>query len=470
MSNFLPEHIQMWMPDVIQLAYLIASVLFILGLKRLSSPDTARTGNQMASTGMLIGVIVTLLDQQILTFEYIIAGVIIGAVIGAVIARTVPMTDMPEMVAMFNGFGGIASALVASGEYFRFSGIELGMQEVITMSISVLIGSVTFTGSLMAYGKLSGVITGNAIRFPGQRWVNLGVLTTIVIAGAFFAAGVDPIIAFAILAGLSLLLGIFFVLPIGGADMPVVISLLNSLSGLAASATGFVLDNNLLIISGTLVGAAGLILTIIMCKGMNRTLPDVLFGAFGGSMEAGSETEGDKTIRKVEADDVAVMTGYSNRVIIVPGYGLAVAQAQHAIREAAELMEKKGVDVRYAIHPVAGRMPGHMNVLLAEANVPYPQLYDMDEINDEFSNTDVVLVLGANDVVNPAANNNPGSPIYGMPILNVEQAKSVVIFKRSMNPGYAGIQNELFFNENSYMFFGDAKSSVNDLIAALKVL
>ncbi|MBP3191847.1 NAD(P)(+) transhydrogenase (Re/Si-specific) subunit beta [Natronogracilivirga saccharolytica] len=470
MSNLLPDYMQTWVPDLIQLAYLIASVLFILGLKRLSSPDTARTGNQMAATGMLIGVVVTLLDQQILTFEYIIAGVIIGAVAGTFIARTVPMTDMPEMVAMFNGFGGIASALVASGEYFRFSDADPGMQAVITVSLSVLIGSVTFTGSLMAYGKLSGLINGNATRFAGQRWINLGILTIIIVAAGFFAAGVDPVTAFAVLAGLSLLLGILFVLPIGGADMPVVISLLNSLSGLAASATGFVLDNNLLIISGTLVGAAGLILTMIMCKGMNRTLTDVLFGAFGGSMEAGSETDGDKTIRKVQADDVAVMTAYSKRVIIVPGYGLAVAQAQHAIREAAEHLEKKGVDVRYAIHPVAGRMPGHMNVLLAEANVPYPQLYDMEEINDEFSNTDVVLVLGANDVVNPAANNNPASPIYGMPVLNVEKAKSVVVFKRSMNPGYAGIQNDLFFNENSYMFFGDAKSSVTDLIAALKEL
>lgn len=470
MSTFLPDALQPWLPDVVQFAYLIASVLFILGLKRLGSPDTARTGNQMASIGMLIGVVVTLLDQHILTFEYILAGVIIGAVIGTIVARTVPMTDMPEMVALFNGFGGIASALVASGEYFRFNGMELEIHHIITMSVSVIIGSVTFTGSLMAYGKLSGLINGNATRFAGQRWINLGIVAIIATAAGFFGAGVDPVVAFAVLAGLSLLLGLLFVLPIGGADMPVVISLLNSLSGLAASATGFVLNNNLLIISGTLVGAAGLILTMIMCKGMNRTLTDVLFGAFGGSLSAESETSGDKTIRNVQADDVAVMTAYSRRVIIVPGYGLAVAQAQHVIREAAELMEKKGVDVRYAIHPVAGRMPGHMNVLLAEANVPYPQLYDMEEINDEFSHTDVVLVIGANDVVNPAAKNNPGSPIYGMPILNVEQAKSVVVFKRSMNPGYAGIENELFFNENSYMFFGDAKGTVNALIAALKEL
>ena len=470
MSEIFPEHLQTRIPDFIQICYLIASILFILGLKKLSSPATARRGNQLASSGMLLGVLVTLLDQNILTFEFIIAGVIIGAVIGIILARTVQMTAMPELVAMFNGFGGIASALVASGEYFRFFDEGIGGQAVATVFLSVFIGTVTFSGSLMAFGKLSELITGNAIRFSGQRWLNALIVLVIVLSGIFLIAGIEPLTAFAVLTGLSLLLGILIVLPIGGADMPVVISLLNSLSGLAAAATGFVLDNNLLIISGTLVGAAGLILTDIMCKGMNRTLPDVLFGAFGGTMETGDDETGDKTIRKAMADDVAVMTGYSKRVIIVPGYGLAVAQAQHVLREAADLLEAKGVDVRYAIHPVAGRMPGHMNVLLAEANVPYNQLYDMDEINSEFKNTDVVLVIGANDVVNPAAKDNPGSPIYGMPILNVGEAKSVVIFKRSMNPGYAGIQNELFFKENSYMYFGDAKGSITDLISALKEL
>ncbi|MEX0772410.1 MAG: NAD(P)(+) transhydrogenase (Re/Si-specific) subunit beta [Balneolales bacterium] len=471
MSELLPPAIAAYIPTLIQLVYLIATILFIVGLKRLSSPATARSGNQMASLAMFLGVLVTLFDHQIISYEYIIAGIVIGSLIGTVLARKVEMTAMPELVAVFNGFGGAASALVATGEYFRLAEISFTGQDLVTVAISVFIGSITFTGSLVAFSKLKGLISGMPIVFPGQKIFNALLMAAIIGLAVYFVGVVDN----ATLLGLivvSLLLGILFVIPIGGADMPVVIALLNSLSGLAAAATGFVLDNNLLIISGTLVGASGLILTNIMCKAMNRSLANVLFGAFG-TAKGTKAADGDgevKTVREVTVDDVAVMAAYSKRVIIVPGYGLAVAQAQHTVREVADQLEEKGVDVRYGIHPVAGRMPGHMNVLLAEANVPYTQLFDMEQINDEFEKTDVVLVIGANDVVNPAAKSNPGSPIYGMPVLNVEEAKSVVIFKRSLNPGFAGIDNELFYKENASMFFGDAKKSLSSLSATLKEL
>lgn len=472
MSSFLPEIVLGYLPTFVQIIYMIAASMFIIGLKRLGSPATARSGNQLASMAMLLGVVVTLFDQEIVTFEYIIAGVLIGALVGAVAAKKVQMTAMPELVALFNGFGGGASALVASGEYFRIEGVNLPDADLITMCISIFIGSVTFTGSLVAFGKLSGKLSGNPITFPGQKPLNALLIVVIAVSSALFVLHPLDLNPFYVIVGISLLLGILFVIPIGGADMPVVISLLNSLSGVAASAAGFVLDNNLLIISGALVGASGLILTNIMCKAMNRTLANVLFGAFGGDGTAIAGIDGDtnKSIREVMADDAAVMTAYAQRVVIVPGYGLAVAQAQHTIREVASLIEAKGVDVKYGIHPVAGRMPGHMNVLLAEANVPYPQLYDMEEINPEFEKTDVVLVIGANDVVNPQARNNPSSPIYGMPILNVDKAKAVIIFKRSMNPGFAGIDNDLFYNQNSYMFFGDAKKSLQSLTTAIKEL
>ncbi|MEX2404801.1 MAG: NAD(P)(+) transhydrogenase (Re/Si-specific) subunit beta [Balneolales bacterium] len=471
MSELLPPAIAAYIPTLIQLVYLIATILFIVGLKRLSSPATARSGNQMASLAMFLGVLVTLFDHQIISYEYIIAGIVIGSLIGTVLARKVEMTAMPELVAVFNGFGGAASALVATGEYFRLAEISFTGQDLVTVAISVFIGSITFTGSLVAFSKLKGLISGMPIVFPGQKIFNALLMAAIIGLAVYFVGVADN----ATLLGLivvSLLLGILFVIPIGGADMPVVIALLNSLSGLAAAATGFVLDNNLLIISGTLVGASGLILTNIMCKAMNRSLANVLFGAFG-TAKGTKAADGDgevKTVREVTVDDVAVMAAYSKRVIIVPGYGLAVAQAQHTVREVADQLEEKGVDVRYGIHPVAGRMPGHMNVLLAEANVPYTQLFDMEQINDEFEKTDVVLVIGANDVVNPAAKSNPGSPIYGMPVLNVEEAKSVVIFKRSLNPGFAGIDNELFYKENASMFFGDAKKSLSSLSATLKEL
>ena len=472
MNPLTPEVLYDYMPNIIQLAYLLASILFILGIKRLTSPVTARSGNQLASLGMLIGIVVTLFDRDVISFQFIIAGIIIGGVIGAILARKVKMTSMPELVSMFNGFGGGASALVASGEYFRLFSNPFAGQELVAMFISLLVGTVTFTGSLIAFGKLKGLIGGSPVVYPGHKIVNLILILTVLVIGVLFVMDASNMTYFLAIVALALLLGILIVLPIGGADMPVVISLLNSLTGLAASATGFVLDNNLLIVSGTLVGAAGFILTMIMCKAMNRPLSNVLFGAFGtGDTGTGAmdRTDG-KTVKEVTAEDLSMMTAYAKRVVIVPGYGLAVAQAQHVIREVAEFLESKNVDVRYGIHPVAGRMPGHMNVLLAEANVPYPQLYDMDEINQEFKKTDVVLVIGANDVVNPDARQNTSSPIYGMPILNVDEAKSVVILKRSMNPGYAGIENQLFFGENSYMFFGDAKQSLEKLMQALKEL
>jgi NAD(P) transhydrogenase subunit beta len=471
MSQFLPEAFQSFVPNIIQLIYLIATGFFIVGIKRLGSPATARSGNQLASIGMLIGVIVTLFDREIVSFEFIIAGVVIGALIGAFAAKKVQMTAMPEMVAVFNGFGGGASALVAWGELARLNPTLFDTQSLITTGLSILIGSITFTGSFIAFGKLKGFIDGGRIALPGQNIINL-VLTF----GALFLVGwftVDPTnqLIFWILFGLALLIGVLTVLPIGGADMPVVISLLNSYSGIAAAMAGFVLGNNLLIISGALVGAAGLILTNIMCKAMNRTLPNVLFGAFGGSDEGPATTgDSDKTVQQTFADDVAIQCAYAKKVVIAPGYGLAVAQAQHVLKEVASLLEDKGVEVKYAIHPVAGRMPGHMNVLLAEADVPYDQLYDMDEINPEFPSTDVVLIIGANDVVNPAAKTSPGSPIYGMPILNVDEAKRTIIFKRSLSPGYAGIDNALFYSDKNQMFFGDAKKSLQELATAIKDL
>ena len=472
MNPLVPEAIADYIPNVIQLTYLLASVLFILGLKRLSSPATARSGNMLASLGMFIGVLVTLFDRNIVSFQFIVAGVAIGAVIGAILARKVKMTSMPELVSLFNGFGGAASALVASGEYFRLASEPFGGHELGAMVVSLFIGALTFTGSMIAFGKLKGILGGSPVVYPGYKIVNTALMILVLVFAVLFVLDAENRIFFLVISGLALLIGILMVLPIGGADMPVVISLLNSLTGLAASAAGFVLNNNLLIISGTLVGSAGLILTMIMCKAMNRPLTNVLFGAFGSEAAGpgGTAADAGKTVKEVTAEDLSVMTAYAQRVVIVPGYGLAVAQAQHVIREVADMLESKGVDVRYGIHPVAGRMPGHMNVLLAEANVPYPQLYDMDEINQEFRKTDVVLVIGANDVVNPDARNDPSSPIYGMPILNVDEAKSVVIFKRSMNPGFAGIENQLFFGENSYMFFGDAKESLGSLLQSLKEL
>lgn len=459
------------MDTFIQLSYLVATGFFISGLKKLGSPATARQGNQWAAIGMLIGIVVTMFSHEILSFEWIIAGMIVGSAIGVYIARTVEMTGMPEMVALLNGLGGGASVLVAGGEYLR-DPLILSPDGLFTVGMSVFIGAVTFTGSIMAYGKLSGKLPGNPITFAGQKPLNAVLAALATFASIYLIFEPTNLWILAGIAILSFALGVMFVLPIGGADMPVVISLLNSLSGVAASATGFVLNNSLLIVSGALVGASGFILTMIMCKAMNRPLSNVLFGAFGadGGTAVAASGDGSKSIREVKADDVAVMTAYASRVVIVPGYGLAVAQAQHVIREVGAFLEAKNVDVKYGIHPVAGRMPGHMNVLLAEANVPYPQLYDMDDINPELESTDVVLVVGANDVVNPAARTNPASPIYGMPILDVDKAKAVVILKRSMNTGFAGIDNDLFYLPNAYMYFGDAKKSLQGLLGALKEL
>src|SRR5690554_2807075 len=456
---------------LINSAYLVAAVLFIIGLKLLSSAATARRGNVYAASGMLVAVIATLLSHEIVSFTWIVVGLVLGAAIGAFLARTVEMTAMPQMVALLNGFGGAASALVAGDEYIRFAAgaISPSYDVQTTIMLSVLIGGLTFSGSMIAWAKLQEVMTGRPITYAGQKFVSAVVFGGAVVLAGWLVAVDSNLPWYVILNALALIIGVMFVLPIGGADMPVVISLLNSFSGIAAGMTGFVLDNNVLIVSGALVGASGIILTQIMCKAMNRSLPNVLFSAFGSQVQAtgGAGMDG-KVVRSLTTDDAAVLLGYARSVIFVPGYGLAVSQAQHQVRELADLLEQRGVEVKYAIHPVAGRMPGHMNVLLAEANVPYPQLVEMDTINPEFERTDVAVVIGANDVVNPAARHDQGSPIYGMPILDADKAKTVIVLKRSMNPGFAGIENELFFNENTRMLFGDAKESLTELVTELK--
>ncbi len=470
---------------IIDLAYLASAILFIVGLKRLQSPATARQGNQLAALGMFVAVVATLFMQEILTPVQMLLGVVVGGGIGAVMARRVQMTGMPELVAAFNGFGGIASTLVAGAEIAHIMAVEegaLGVVTAITIALSILIGTVTFTGSFVAFGKLSGRISGNPISFPGMRLMTLlivaavlGGTTWMAMGAAEFPSVADPVVLGAIVvAAAALLLGVLLVIPIGGADMPVVVALLNSYSGLAAAATGFVLDNTVLIVSGALVGASGLILTNIMCVAMNRSLLNVLIGGFGGDSTGASAGQGPAadmgSVNSTTADDVAIMLTYASKVIFVPGYGMAVAQAQHAVRELADELEKRGVDVKFAVHPVAGRMPGHMNVLLAEANVSYDKLFEMDEINGEFDTTDVAVVIGANDVVNPAARHDKASPIYGMPILNVDHAATSIVLKRSMRPGYAGIDNELFYNSNNQMLFGDAKESVSKIVTEVKAL
>ena len=456
------------------IVYLIASILFIFGIKKLGSPKTARQGNFLSALGMFLAVVITLFDQRVLTFEYIIIGIVIGSAIGAIMAIKVPMTGMPQMVGLLNGFGGGASTLVAFAEYYHIMNTAktLDVSTSVTLILSVLIGAVTFTGSFIAFGKLQGIVTGKVVKYPLQNPINVLLFIAVIVAGIFVVinpASEDLLIGILIV---SLLLGVLLVLPIGGADMPVAISLLNSYSGLAASMTGFVLQNNMLIIAGALVGASGIILTIIMCKGMNRSLMNVVLG---GWADAGSGTaadgEGPKgDVKSVDAEELAMILDSAQNVVIVPGYGMAVAQAQHAVRDLANILEKKNINVRFAIHPVAGRMPGHMNVLLAEAQVPYDKLFALEDINDDFPNVDVALIIGANDVVNPAARNDQNSPIYGMPILNVDYAKTVVVNKRSLNVGYAGIQNELFFYPNTLMYFGSAKEAINKLVNEIKEL
>ena len=467
--------------NLILIAYIISAILFIIGIKRLGKVDTARQGNFLSAVGMLIAIIATLFMMDAIPLEWVITGIAIGAIIGAVSATKVAMTAMPEMVAIFNGFGGSASALVASAEFFKIHGGSAANNDTTTLIIimlSVIIGSLTFTGSFIAWGKLQGRITGQPITYPGQNMVNGLILMGVVIFGYLAVTNMSGFVAetteinmlwFSIVIAIGLILGILSVLPIGGADMPVVISLLNSYSGIAAAMTGFVLQNHALIVSGCLVGASGLFLTNIMCKGMNRSLGNVLFSAFGKvDKSAVQKTTAGVTVKEMSPDNAAYTMQAAESVIIVPGYGMAVAQAQHEVRKLSDELEKTGVDVKFAVHPVAGRMPGHMNVLLAEANISYDKLFDMDEINDDFACTDVALIIGANDVVNPAARHDESSPIYGMPILNVDQAKTTFVLKRSMNPGFAGISNELFGYDNNYMVFGDAKATVSQFVETLK--
>ena len=455
------------------LAYLACAALFIFGLMQLASPRTAVRGNQLAAAAMAVIIALTLWDSGAHNLAWIIAGTAVGAAVGAYSARAVKMTAMPQMVALFNGVGGGAACLIAFSEFHiaAQANVNLPTNDVVSTLFSAIVGGVSFAGSMVAFGKLQELITGSPVTMPGQKLVN-AVLFLIVLALAVWQfAGSQNEGLLAVTIVLALVLGVIMVMAIGGADMPVVISLLNSFTGLAAAATGFVLNNDALIIAGTLVGASGTLLTQMMGRAMNRSIANVVFGAFGtGSGEAAAAGAGGGQVRATSADDVAVMLAYARRVVIVPGYGLAVAQAQHNVRELADQLQKRGVDVRYAIHPVAGRMPGHMNVLLAEADVPYTQLYEMDDINDEFARTDVVLVIGANDVVNPAAKNTPGSPIYGMPVLNVDEASAVVVLKRSMNTGFAGIENELFYEPKTTMLFGDAKDSIVNLIGAVKAV
>jgi NAD(P) transhydrogenase subunit beta len=456
---------------VLTLAYLLAAVLFILGLKQLSSPRTARNGNYTAAAGMVIALGATVPQLHFRTAGAIIVlvGVLVGTAVGTIGARRVKMTAIPQMVALFNGAGGGAAALVAVAELLSF-GRQPSIAQALPSVFSIVIGSVSFAGSLVAFAKLQELMTGTPITYPGQQLVN-GLIATAIIGFVIAVLAIASIpFSFLSLMVLALILGVAFVLPIGGADMPVVISLLNAFTGLAVAASGFTLNNFALIVAGTLVGASGSLLTKLMSDAMGRSLGNVLFGAFGqvrATTGAAAGKEG-RSVRTASIEDLATLLAYSRRVIIVPGYGLAVAQAQHAVRELADLLEKRGVEVEYAIHPVAGRMPGHMNVLLAEANVPYEQLKEMDEINDEFKDADVVLVVGANDVVNPAARTSPGSPIYGMPILNADQAKNVVFLKRSMRPGFAGIDNDLLYDPKTIMLFGDAKDSLTKLVNAVK--
>jgi NAD(P) transhydrogenase subunit beta len=452
---------------IINLTYIVSASLFIFGLKMLSSPRTARLGNLISAFGMLLAIVVTLLGRGIVDFRWIGIGLFAGGIIGFFAARLVAMTSMPEMVALFNGFGGIASLLVGWSVFHV--GRDLGIFQAITVPLTVLIGGVTFSGSFIAFAKLAGLMPGKPLLFPGQQIINILLLAGAVAMGVLFglnsAAGYSY---FLVLVGISLVLGITFVIPIGGADMPVVISLLNSYSGLAACAAGFVIQNNVLIVSGALVGASGLILTNIMCKAMNRSLPNVLFSGFGAIVKSEKGIEGE--VKPINVPDAFLVLEAARSVCIVPGYGMAVAQAQHVVRELGDLLEANGADVRYAIHPVAGRMPGHMNVLLAEANVPYDKLFEMDEVNPIIDTIDVCLVIGANDVVNPAAREDESSVIYGMPIINVDFAKTVFVLKRSMSPGFAGIANPLFYNNNTRMLFGDGKASVQELIAEFKNL
>ena len=454
-----------------RLLYLVAAVLFITGLKQLQSPETARKGNQISAVGMLLAIVITLLSTKTMTYGTIMAGLLVGGGIGLYLARSVAMTSMPQMVALLNGVGGGSSLLVATAEFLHMyeKGEATTVDVALSTHLGVLIGAVTLTGSAIAWAKLQEVMTGKAITFRGQKTIN-GLLFAVIagLAAWLIMVPTAPLWAFYALIGLSLLLGVLLVIPIGGADMPVVISLLNSYSGIAAAMTGFVIKSEVLVISGALVGSSGIILSQIMCKAMNRSLGNVLFGAFGATAGKSTKSSEGLTVASTNVEEAALQLAYAQQVIIVPGYGLAVAQAQHQVRELMDLIEKRGGTVKFAIHPVAGRMPGHMNVLLAEANIPYDKLIDMDDINPEFERTDVCLVIGANDVVNPAARTDASSPIFGMPILNADQAKRCIVMKRGMSAGFAGIENELFYNPKTQMLFGDAKGTLSKLVAEVK--
>ncbi|EKB50416.1 NAD(P)(+) transhydrogenase (Re/Si-specific) subunit beta [Cecembia lonarensis] len=461
--------------NLLEISYLIASLTFIIGLKMLSHPDSARKGNLIAAVGMLIAIVATLTifqdfdEDKILNYGLIFSGLIVGTVIGTVMAKKVQMTAMPQMVSFFNGMGGACAALIAIIEYqhHQHSTVTGFDGELLVMLLGLLIGSVSFSGSMIAYGKLEGKIKDKIL--PMNQAINMILLGAIIVLIIYQLFAESTPLEFYILLGLALVYGVLFVMPIGGADMPVVISLLNSFTGMAAAFGGFLYDNKAMLTGGILVGSAGTILTILMCNAMNRSLTNVLLGAFGAASTGGAKSQsGDQTVREISISDTAVLLSYSQNVVIVPGYGLAVAQAQHTCHELEKLLEEKGVEVNYAIHPVAGRMPGHMNVLLAEADVPYERLQEMEEINPKLANADVVVVIGANDVVNPAAKNDPSSPIYGMPILEVDQAKNIIILKRGMSAGYAGIENELFFFPKTRMLFGDAKDSLQKLTAEVK--
>ena len=456
------------MPSIINASYLVASVLFILCLRGLSSPASARRGIFLGELGMFIAVVGTMLKAEIISYEWILAGVILGAGIGTAISLKIPMTKMPERIAFSHAFGGLATALVGVSEYYTF-GTTLHPFKLGALGFESFFGFLTFTGSIMAFGKLQGVISGAPITWKGQNFINIGLFFgALGLLGYCIYDPTHPFLFYTV-AGIGLSLGVMAVLPIGGADMPVVISLLNSYAGLAACATGFAIDSNVLIISGALDGSSGLLLSLLMSKAMNRSFANVIFGAFGTAMEPGQSVPGQsKAYNEATIEDAAEVLNASQSVIVVPGYGMAVSQAQHAVRDLAAALERKGVDVKYAIHPVAGRMPGHMNVLLAEANVSYDKLFDLDDINDDFVRTDAILIVGANDVVNPAAKKDPTSPIYGMPVFNVEQSRSIIVLKRSMNPGFSGVENELFFLPNTMMVLGDAKKTLLGLIAALK--
>ena len=470
--------------QIIDIIYLIAVVLFVLGIKYMGHPDSARKGNLWAAAGMALAVLATFFTPGLNNIALSVAGIAVGSVAGMLMSNRVKMTDMPQMVSFFNGMGGAAAALIAIAEvYGIYHGADIGMAVLMlnpnstfyfyfaALLVSLVVGGVSFTGSIIAMGKLQGFVSGKSVRWPMQKFTNNGLLLLIAaLSVLFFFIGEGNEMVIYIILALSLLFGVLFVMPIGGADMPVVISLLNSFTGLTAATTGLLFDNKVMLMGGVLVGSAGFLLTVLMCKAMNRSLVAVLLGAFNSGSGAASDREIDTTYREINLSDASILLAYARKVVIIPGYGLAVAQAQHVVHELEKLLESKGVEVKYGIHPVAGRMPGHMNVLLAESDVSYEKLIEMEKINDDFPQTDVVVVIGANDVVNPAAELDPASPIYGMPILQADRAQNIIVIKRSMSAGYAGIENELFYNPKTRMLFGDAKKALSSLVEAVKAL